>query len=307
MDFTVITTTYNDSNNIANYIKQIEKQTIKPTQLIIVDGGSKDNTLGKIISISNNNKDFNIKVISDKGRLNIAQGFNVGIKECKTELMFIGGIGNEYDCSFFEELLKRQITEDFDVVYGPIYGIDSTNFAISFNIAFVRANKGWDCGQASNHGVLIKKKVFDICGYFNENFIYAGEDTEFYRRIKDYNITIAYCETAKLYWETPINWREYRNKVKVNAIADLQEQPYVRIYKILVIDLILILIIVALFILLIKGSIYFLFLSLFIFILVAIKLKSLNLIAIFLKIHYHISPIYYYLKNIKILLKKRVY
>lgn len=303
LNFTVITTSFNDSNNIGKYIEQIEKQTQKPTELIIVDGGSNDDTINKILEKSSQINDFKIRVISDRGRLNIAQGFNIGIQESKTDLMVIGGIGNEYDNQLFENLLQYQLRMDYDVVYGPIYGINATKFARIFNIAFVCGERGWDFGQASNHGVLIKKEVFEKYGYFLENFIYAGEDNEFFRRINKYNVKVGYNTSAKLFWETPTVWQEYIKKFKVNAIADLQEQPMRKIYINIISRLLMPFFIIGLFLLSYQLAIIICVLGLFF---ITYKIKSLNVLSIFLRLHFIFLPTYYYIKFFSVLKNKRI-
>jgi GT2 family glycosyltransferase len=305
-DFTLVTTSYNDSANIVKYIEQVEKQTVKPLELIIVDGGSKDDTIRKIQIKAEEVPDFKIRVISDRGRLNIAQGFNTGIKESSTELMVIGGIGNEYDKFFFEELLQCQASNGYDVIYGPIFGIDATNFAHSFNIAFVAGEEGKDFG-ASNHGVLIKKEVFNKCGFFLENFIYAGEDTEFFRRINTYNVKTEYCKGAKLYWETPVTWREFIKKLKVNSIADLQEKPKSNLLKYVFVRMAVLIFFVASFFYSIELALLLLFCSIIIgFILIFIKHKSLNLVAAILRIVLLTAPIYFYLNSLSVFTNKRI-
>ena len=79
MRYSVIATTYNDEESIEKYLNDIILQTIKPYEVIIADGGSRDNTVS-IINKFNENSDINIKVVT-KGRLNISEGYNLAIEK----------------------------------------------------------------------------------------------------------------------------------------------------------------------------------------------------------------------------------
>jgi GT2 family glycosyltransferase len=308
MNFTLITTSYNDADYIKQYVNQIDCQSLKPIELIIVDGGSKDNTLEVIKGLSTIINSFKIRLISDLGRLNIAQAINIGIKHCGTKFMVIGVIGNIYDDFFFEELIKYQSNGQFDIVYGPIFGVDETPFAKTFNNAFINSNRGWDFGIPSNRGVLINNNVFEKCGFFQEDFIYAGEDTEYYRRIQEYGIKIGYCHEAKLYWKTPTNWREYIKKMKANALADLQFEPgYSIIKNIASRAIILLCIVLATIKYYPEGIAIPLILFLLFLLLSAFKISTYHIPAMLLRAHFFFLPAYFYILNIEIYSKKRIH
>ena len=103
--FTVIGTSFNDAKIILNYFTSIMQQTFQPVEYILVDGGSTDNTVEMVKEFAEK-ENAPIRVISGQ-RLNIAQGYNVGIKEAKTDIIIITGLGNKYESTFFEELIKE--------------------------------------------------------------------------------------------------------------------------------------------------------------------------------------------------------
>ena len=53
MKYTIITTAFNDEKNIIRYLDNVTKQTVKPTEIVIADGGSKDGTVKKSLSSVN--------------------------------------------------------------------------------------------------------------------------------------------------------------------------------------------------------------------------------------------------------------
>ena len=71
MKYSVVATSFNDSADIVEYLENICSQTYLPEEIVIADGGSKDDTVEKIkkYSISSSVK---IRVV-EKGRLNISR------------------------------------------------------------------------------------------------------------------------------------------------------------------------------------------------------------------------------------------
>lgn len=102
-EYSIVTTVFNDQETISSLLKNIENQTYYPKEIIIVDGGSTDNTV-QVINKYKQESLLNIKVLSGE-KLNIAQGFNRGIREVKTEYIGIVACGNIYPNDFLKNLL----------------------------------------------------------------------------------------------------------------------------------------------------------------------------------------------------------
>jgi len=220
VNFTAVTTVFNDENEIISLIKNLESQKLKPIEIIIVDGGSKDTTIQKVLEYSNKSI---IKISCYYGtRLNISQGFNYGIKKACTEFISIVAVGNKYSDDYFYLLAEAIVKDDLDYAFSPFYGVNSTKFASLYNMVFLNKNKGMILNIASNHGVLIKKDVIVKTGYFYENFVYAGEDLELYEKIRNYGFRGKIVLNAKVYWDTPHTFKDFCKQVRMYTIAKMQ-------------------------------------------------------------------------------------
>ena len=125
-EYSIVTTVFNDQETISSLLKNIENQTYYPKEIIIVDGGSTDNTV-QVINKYKQESLLNIKVLSGE-KLNIAQGFNRGIREVKTEYIGIVACGNIYPNDFFEKLVSDlDSNKSISVVYGSLSGIQIIN------------------------------------------------------------------------------------------------------------------------------------------------------------------------------------
>lgn len=300
--FSILITTFNDSENIDIFLSSLMCQTYQPNYIIVVDGGSKDDTITKIEKFKN--KIMAKFIIKSGQRLNIAQGYNKAIQLCPTELMFLLGVGNTYPNDFIEKMFVCMEQQSAEIVYCPIKGNEITSFSKIFNTAFVAFKKqenGHDFKQASNRGVLIKKIVFKKIGLFYENFIYAGEDTEFFNRANKYSIKSGYANKTFLQWDTPASFKQYKIKCKVNAIADIQCFPWNMLFKNIISRILIILLFLLSFWTWYIWIIFFIFVTA-----IAVKTKSINPFVITLRFHFFFFPAYIYVKKWKLFNKKNI-
>lgn len=297
MKFTVIATSFNDSKEIVRYLDNIVNQSVLPEEIIIVDGGSKDDTIDRIVRYKEKSN-VSIRIINNRGRLNIAEGYNVGVEESATDMILITGIGNLYDKNFCKELIKSFDKDAYDMVYCPTFGVSSNFFSKSFNSVFLRGKHGKRYPYPSNRAVLIDRNVFKRVGLFYEKFVYAGEDTEFYIRAAKHGERIGYTPNAKMYWFTPINFSQFLKKWNVNAIADLQLMP---IRDIIIKDFLLFsfgAIFLFLLVLLFSKIITIVILIICV-ISLCLKFRSINIYGIMLRLITDYCVMFYHVKNRK--------
>lgn len=123
MKITIITITYNSEKTIEETILSVINQNYKELEYIIIDGGSKDNTL----SIINKYKDKISKIITEPDN-GISDAFNKGIKLATGDMI---GIINSDDMLNKDALNKLndvvQKYPDYDIYYGNSIIFDEKN------------------------------------------------------------------------------------------------------------------------------------------------------------------------------------
>lgn len=220
MGYTAVTTVFNNETEIIEYLDNMFSQTLPPDNIIITDGGSKDNTIN-IINTYKEKTNCKLFCISGK-RLNIAEGFNIAIKNTKADILAITAIGNKYESNYFEILYNQMIKNGYDICYGPIRGMRKNSFQKAYADTFLHGENGEELLIGSNHGTLIKRSIIEEVGLFYERFYYAGEDTEFYQRASDMGAVGKCVKNAYMEWDTPEDINSYLKQVKVYTIARLQ-------------------------------------------------------------------------------------
>lgn len=113
----IVTICYNVANDLAKTLASVRSQTYQNVEYIIIDGGSKDNTL----EIINENADVITKYISepDKG---IYDAMNKGISLCSGNWVSFMNAGDEFaDDRVLERVFEgKEYAKDIKVLYGNI-------------------------------------------------------------------------------------------------------------------------------------------------------------------------------------------
>jgi len=226
---------YNGQRTVRDTMESLKKQTFNDFEIIVVDDGSKDNTLNIV-------KKYADKLIINEKNSGPAVSRNKGIKAANSDLIILTD-GDVILPDNWAENMYNALREN-DVIMGKINIPESTFIGDSISaLGFpaggsVGFNKIWKVNKegytehASSCNMGIKKEIFEKYGYFDESFPLAGgEDGEFPYRITRRGVKIKY-EPNALAWHEPrtslksfIRWQFYRGrsnyyyKKKVRGIA----------------------------------------------------------------------------------------
>ncbi len=115
----VIIPTYNEDEVIEETIKELKKYGIK--QIIVVDGGSKDNTLVKV-------KNLGIDLIDIGYRSGYGDAFIRGLSRCTEEFVCKINADDSFDPIYLNEMLTLLKSNKYDVVFNSRYLKDAKSF-----------------------------------------------------------------------------------------------------------------------------------------------------------------------------------
>ncbi len=186
--FSIIVPTLNEGHYLPKLLGDLDHQTFKDFEVIIVDGHSDDNTVNEAKAFSN----LNPKIITTKQR-NVSHQRNLGAARAKADWIIFFDADNQLSPSFLEDLvnnLDSTKTDAFTCFIKP----DSThlgdktvaqtiNLSVAATIFF---------GQPEVIGAIIgiKKNVFNTTTGFNPD-IKHREDSDLFRRVsKHHKVTV---------------------------------------------------------------------------------------------------------------------
>jgi GT2 family glycosyltransferase len=173
----IICSNYNSDLWINEYLNYVNTQTAKDFDIIFVDACSTDNSLSVIKNFKFRNG-INTKIIESESRIGLYTAWNIAIKAASTDyIMYYNTDDMLFDYAL--ETYEKWIIKDpeADIIFGP-FGLVKTrdiyNFSLyakwpKYNHALLMYE--YLCGPFP----LIKKKVFEEIGYFDESYITAGD------------------------------------------------------------------------------------------------------------------------------------
>ena len=105
MKVSIITPLYNERKRIEEYLKRLEKQTVKP-EVVLVDGGSADGTIEFIKQYQKKHK--NVKLFFESGRYRSpANARNIGLKKASGEAVIFLDVDGHLSKNAVEDIEKE--------------------------------------------------------------------------------------------------------------------------------------------------------------------------------------------------------
>jgi glycosyltransferase involved in cell wall biosynthesis len=220
----LIITVLKEEASINLLLESISAQSVLPNEIIIVDGGSTDNTVTKINTFAQKNKKLNLKIKIKKGNRSI--GRNCAISLAKNNLIAITDAGCTLHKNWLKELLAVYKQSNAPVVAG-FYAADSTKQPLSdfqkaiVPYALVMPDKVNPINfLPATRSMLIEKNIFLRLGGFDEK-LNDNEDYAFANKIKKQKIKISFSKKAIAFWQPRETLSEFYNMILRFARGDV--------------------------------------------------------------------------------------
>lgn len=192
----VIVTTYNEQEYISELVESLLCQTLSPSEIIIVDSYSNDETFNILKNFES--KQPNLKVIQKK--TNRSAGRNFAIQKCSSELIAITDAGCVPNKNWLEKISEPLLLNTCDVVAGYYYGKPNNIFEKALiPFVLVMPDKTTNTFLPSTRSMCMKKSIWKKTGGFNED-VDPGEDYEFSNRLIKKNYRIMFVKDALVGW-----------------------------------------------------------------------------------------------------------
>ncbi len=201
MKVSFVSTVYNEELTIKSLLESLFLQAKFPDEIIIVDGGSTDNTVSEISNFQFpiSNIKAKIKLIFKEGNRSV--GRNEAIKISSSEIVVCSDAGCVLDKDWVKNIINPFKNPKIDVVAGYYRGEGKTIFQkclIPYVLVMPDRVDTNDFLPASR-SMAFKKSIWEKAGKFPEEYS-NNEDYAFAKKLKKINANIVFEEKAIVHW-----------------------------------------------------------------------------------------------------------
>lgn len=205
MKFSLVITVLNEESKIISLLNSIAKQSMEPDEVIIVDGGSTDNTLSVISNFNPqaggqiSNKKTKFKLLKKIG--NRAVGRNEGIQKAKNEIIAITDAGCILDINWLKKITTPFKDKKIEIVSGYYKVLSRSVFEKCVGIYVLVMPDSINPQEflPSSRSMSLRKKIWKEAGGFPEKFS-LNEDYVFAIKLKKLNKKIHFARNAIVSW-----------------------------------------------------------------------------------------------------------
>ena len=217
----VVIRAYNEGAHLGRLLAGLDRQTIKPDEIIVVDSGSADGTVA--IATAAGCRIVNI----DKREFSFGRSLNYGCRAATGDVLLImsAHVYPIYD-TYVENMLRGFDEGGATIVYGRQVGDHRTKFSESrIMLKWFPEQSIWDQGHpfSNNANAAVLKSAWEKYRYDEE--LTGLEDLEFAHRLIGDGGKVAYVAESPVVHVHEETWEIIRNRYRREAIAYRKIMP----------------------------------------------------------------------------------
>jgi glycosyltransferase involved in cell wall biosynthesis len=171
----LITVTYNAEQLLYNTWQSAINQSFKDFELILVDGGSKDNTVKIAQQFTNN-----IGTIISEPDKGIYDAMNKGIKAAKGKWVYFLNAGDSFfSNNTLAEIFENIKYDDYELIYAKVQTVNEPTGVNYINGKPVKYSDFFSHYPICHQATFTHKNAFDKIGYYNTNYKLVSDTTWF--------------------------------------------------------------------------------------------------------------------------------
>lgn len=217
----VIVTVLNEAGTVDALLQSLVAQTYRPSEIIIIDGGSDDETVKRAADFAKRHPQHTIIVKQKKGNRSV--GRNYAIELSTTEHLACTDAGCLPRADWLQELVKTYLESGKPVIAGFYAGMTTSDFqrAVVPYVLVMPDKVDPESFLPATRSLFMEKKVWQQLGGFDEN-LSDNEDYEFAHRLKQQAIPIAFAQNAVVAWQPRQTLQQFYRMIYRFARGDVQ-------------------------------------------------------------------------------------
>lgn len=215
---TLIATVLNEGDNIHHVMNSLQSQTRQPDEIVIVDGGSTDNT---VTIMQGYTDQLPLRLFVEDG-CNISQGRNRAIGEAQGDIIAVTDAGVKLTDTWLEMITQPMLDNpDVDVVAGFFQADPHTLFEVAIGVTTLPIVSEIDpiTFLPSSRSVAFRKASADFIGGYPEWLDFC-EDLIFDLRLQQTTQPFVFAPDALVYFRPRSSLRKFYKQYYLYARGD---------------------------------------------------------------------------------------
>jgi cellulose synthase/poly-beta-1,6-N-acetylglucosamine synthase-like glycosyltransferase len=215
----LVSTVLNDREGTNSFFRYIESQSVRPQEIIVVDGGSTDGTWELLQTYA---QEGAIPLIAHQEiGCNVARGRNLAIALAQYELIVSTDVGCIWEPQWLEELVQPfEINAKIEAVMGSwqVRWEDLQGDWAKVEYALLNAPKliASPTSHASSRAIAYRKALWQKIGGYPEDLTLAGDDMVFALMLHQATDQVACAPTPRCHWERPSSLKAFCKESRRN-------------------------------------------------------------------------------------------
>lgn len=219
MKTSLVLTCFNERESIGALLDDVLHQSTLPHEMVIVDAGSKDGTLGVLHSFTGKfvSRGIGFEVLVHDG-IGIAAGRNTAIERASGEVIAVTDAGCRLERHWLLNITRPLVEDLADVVGGFFLPVAHTRFQRVL-ACLTTASKPVEGFMPSSRSIAFRKAIWGAAGRYPE-WLRWGEDTLFNSRCMALGARYEVAGDAVVHWEVRRTWRQVTKQFARYAYGD---------------------------------------------------------------------------------------
>ena len=218
----VVVTVKDDKAGITRLMEALEKQTVRPDEVIIVESGRQTNNFIKDSPWLTPRRILSVDCSRGKGR-------NIGVRAARNEVVAVTDAGCRPRPDWLEKMIAK-ISENRErgpykgptlprqgrtlgtigIVAAGGYRVAAKTELQEIMAHFLVPRLGGESPLPASRSIMFTKKAWEAVGGYPEEAVSGAEDLEFSRRLAIHpDVKMIYCPEAVVDWEPPASLKEF--------------------------------------------------------------------------------------------------